>query len=99
MASTCFLPVVAATASVRHWPRWWRNSRIECCRWDRPEAAQAATLRAQAHRSGRVLDLGDALIAGTAMANALSVATRNVGDFESLGLNVVNPWEYLAKYR
>ena len=59
----------------------------------RREATQAAALRARAHRSGRVLDLGDALIAGTAMANALSVATRNVGDFEGLGLDVVNPWD------
>lgn len=58
----------------------------------RPEAAQAATLRARARRSGRVLDLGDALIGGTAMANRLSVATRNVGDFAGLGLEVVNPW-------
>lgn len=58
----------------------------------RPEAAQAAALRARAHRSGRVLDLGDALIGGTAMANGLSVATRNVGDFAGLGLDVVNPW-------
>ncbi len=59
----------------------------------RPEAAQAAALRARAHRSGRVLDLGDALIGGTAMANRLSVATRNVGDFADLGFEVVNPWE------
>ncbi len=58
----------------------------------RPEAAQAAALRARAHRFGRVLDLGDALIGGTAMANRLSVATRNVGDFAGLGLDVVNPW-------
>jgi len=59
----------------------------------RPEGAQAAALRARAHRSGRVLDLGDALIGGTAMANRLSVATRNVGDFAGLGLDVVDPWE------
>lgn len=58
-----------------------------------PEAAQATALRARAHRSGQVLDLGDALIGGTAMANRLSVATRNVGDFANLGLEVVNPWE------
>ena len=58
----------------------------------RPEAVQAAALRARAHRSGRVLDLGDALIGGTAMANRLSVATRNLGDFAGLGLDVVNPW-------
>lgn len=58
----------------------------------RPEAAEAAVLRARARHSGRVLDLGDALIAGTAGANDLSVATRNVHDFEGLGLSVVNPW-------
>ena len=58
----------------------------------RLEAAQAAALRARAHRSGRVLDLGDALIAGTAKTNDLAVATRNVRDFGGLDLVVVNPW-------
>ena len=58
----------------------------------RPEAAEAAVFRVRARHSGRVLDLGDALIAGTAGANDLSVATRNVRDFEGLGLAVVNPW-------
>jgi len=58
----------------------------------RSEARQAAALRARAHRSGRVLDLGDALIAGTASANDLSVATRNVRDFDGLGLDVIDPW-------
>ena len=58
----------------------------------RPEAAQAAALRARAHRSGRVLDLGNALIAGTARTNDLAVATRNVRDFDGLDLVVVNPW-------
>ena len=60
---------------------------------DRPEAEQAATLREQAHRSGRLLHLGDALIAGTARAHDLSVATRNVVDFGGLDVGVVNPWE------
>lgn len=61
----------------------------------RPEARQAAALRARAHRSGRVLDLGNALIAGTASANDLSVATRNVRDFDGLGLDVIDPWRPL----
>ena len=59
---------------------------------DRPEAEQAAALRAQARRSGRVLHLGDALIAGTAKAHNLVVATRNVADFEGLDVDVINPW-------
>lgn len=60
----------------------------------RPEAAQAAALRARAHFSGRVLDLGDALIAGTANANDLAVATRNIRDFYGLDVDVVNPWHW-----
>ena len=53
----------------------------------------AAHFRAQAHRSGRVLDLGDALIAGTAKAHDLSLATRDVADFNGLDVDVTNPWE------
>ncbi len=60
---------------------------------ERTEAEQAAQFRAQAHRSGRVLDLGDALIAGTAKVHSLSVATRNVEDFADLDVGVTNPWE------
>ena len=60
---------------------------------DRPEAEQAASLRVQARRSGRVLHLGDALIAGTAKTHNLAVATRNVADFEGLDVDVTNPWE------
>lgn len=52
----------------------------------------SARFRAQERRSGRVLDLGDALIAGTARANGLAVATRNVGDFRFLAIEVFNPW-------
>ena len=60
---------------------------------DRSGAEWAARFRAEARMSGRVLDLGDALIAGTAKANDLAVATRNVRDFEGLDVDVVNPWE------
>ena len=59
---------------------------------ERVEAEWAARLRAEAHLSGRVLHLGDALIAGTARAHGLSVATRNVKDFDGLDVNVANPW-------
>ena len=60
---------------------------------ERTGAERAAQFRAQAHRCGRVLDLGDALIAGTAKVHSLSVATRNVGDFAGLDVDVINPWE------
>ena len=60
---------------------------------DRKEAEWAARLRSQARRSGRVLHLGDSLIAGTARAHNLSVATRNTEDFAGLDIEVRNPWE------
>ena len=59
---------------------------------DRMAARWAGRFRAGSHRSGRVLDLGDALIAGTARAHELSLATRNVRDFDRLDLEVTNPW-------
>jgi len=34
----------------------------------------------------------DALIAATAMVHGLTVVTRNVADFESTGVAVLNPW-------
>lgn len=60
---------------------------------ERREAESAAELRATAQRSGRVLHLGDALIAGTAKAHGLLIATRNVSDFDGLDADVTNPWE------
>ena len=60
---------------------------------DRTSAEWAAQFRAHARRSGRVLDLGDALIAGTAKAHGLSLATRNTADFAGLDLAITNPWE------
>ena len=56
-------------------------------------AGWAARFRAQARGLGRTLDLGDALIAGTARSHELTIATRNVRDFADLDVNVVNPWD------
>ena len=56
------------------------------------EAVIAAALRVEARRAGRVLHVADALIAGTARAYDLAVATRNVRDFEGLDVEVFDPW-------
>ena len=55
------------------------------------EVYQAAVLRAQARRAGRVLNLADGLIAGTALVHGLRVATRNTADFANHGMEVANP--------
>ena len=56
------------------------------------EARRAARLRAEFRRRGRVLDLPDALIAATAKEHGLTLATRNVSDFNHLGIDIVDPW-------
>ncbi|MCY1291095.1 type II toxin-antitoxin system VapC family toxin [Pseudomonas jinjuensis] len=36
----------------------------------------------------------DALIAATALVHGMTVATRNVKDFEPTGVGLLNPWEF-----
>ena len=60
---------------------------------DKAGAEWAAEFRANARRAGRAVDLGDVLVAGIAKAHDLAVATRNIMDFQGLGVAVANPWE------
>jgi toxin FitB len=60
---------------------------------DRTIARRAGELRADAQINGRALHLADALIAATALAHGLPLATRNVSVFTGLGLTVFNPWD------
>jgi predicted nucleic acid-binding protein len=55
---------------------------------DTAVAQRCATLHVPDPRSDR-----DALIAATALEHGLTVATRNVADFEHMGVGVLNPWE------
>jgi len=55
---------------------------------DVPAARRTARLHVPHPRPER-----DALIAGTALAHNMTVATRNVRDFEPMGVPVINPWE------
>ena len=55
---------------------------------DTAVAQRCAALHVPDPRSDR-----DALIAATALVHGLTVATRNVADFERMGVGVLNPWE------
>jgi toxin FitB len=55
---------------------------------DTAVAQRCATLHVPYPRSDR-----DALIAATALVHGLTVATRNIADFERMGVGVLNPWE------
>ena len=47
----------------------------------------------RAEAAGRIIPVEDGLIAATARVHGLTVVTRNVKDFESTGVRVLNPWE------
>jgi len=49
-------------------------------------------LRADAQSMGRDLKPMDALIAASAVFAGAKLATRNVKDFQPLGIDLVNPW-------
>ncbi|UEP31172.1 MULTISPECIES: type II toxin-antitoxin system VapC family toxin [unclassified Burkholderia] len=51
-----------------------------------------ASLRAKARVTGNAMASADGLIAATAAANGLIVATRDVVPFEAAGLRVIDPW-------
>ncbi|WP_312797851.1 type II toxin-antitoxin system VapC family toxin [Tianweitania sp.] len=61
--------------------------------FDKEAAVFTATILAQAHSTGRNLDFPDTQIAGIVLANNATLATRNIRDFEGLGLKLVNPWD------
>ena len=49
-------------------------------------------LTAKAERRGRKAPAIDALIAASALRHDATLATRNLRDFEPLGVRLVNPW-------
>ena len=59
---------------------------------DLPIAETAGRLRAFEKARGRILTVADALIASTAMVRGAVLVTRNIRDFETLGLHIVNPF-------
>jgi predicted nucleic acid-binding protein len=56
-------------------------------------AVRWGRLTAEARRAGRTRPAVDSLLAATALRHDLTLATRNVVDFEGTGVRLVNPWE------
>lgn len=59
---------------------------------DEPIALAWGDLMALAKRRGRGLSSMDGLIAATATAKQLTLATRNTKDFEGFGIDLFDPW-------
>ena len=60
--------------------------------FDSTAAAFYGTVRAAREATGRPIEVEDAMIAATARAYGVAIATRNIGDFVECGVRVVNPW-------
>jgi toxin FitB len=61
--------------------------------FDRPAARAYGIYLAARRKAGRGVDGLDAQIAAIALAHDARICTRNVSDFESCGLRLVNPWD------
>lgn len=75
---------------------WFASFLRESCRTleiTESIARQAGLLRGQFRADGRQRTQADMLIAATAQAHQLPLATRNVRDFEGCGIPLVNPFE------
>ena len=59
---------------------------------DETAARIAGNTRALRERNGVAATFADTAIAGIALAHGHSLATRNVRDFDGLGVEVVDPW-------
>lgn len=61
--------------------------------YDTDAARKLASIRARRKRAGlEVVRPEDAMIAAIALARGCAVATRNVGDFEAMGVEIIDPW-------
>jgi predicted nucleic acid-binding protein len=60
--------------------------------FDERAARLYAEMNESRTRAGRPLSVEDGMIAAICLSFGATLATRNVDDFEGLGIDVVNPW-------
>jgi predicted nucleic acid-binding protein len=73
----------------------WFETGISCLSylpWDAAIANQWAILLAKLRKKGNSMPLKDSMIAATAIHHGLTIATRNVSDFKSTNLPIINPF-------
>ena len=65
-----------------------------CLSFDCPASKHYAQIVTQRTRSGKPISIEDAQIAAIALYHRLTIATRNVRDFEDIPqLRLINPWQ------
>lgn len=73
--------------------RWFDQGvgRIQCFPWDSAVGLRWAALLADLRRRGRPMSIKDSLIAASALAHDVPLATLNRRDFEPAQLSLVDP--------
>jgi len=66
---------------------------LQCLPWDAETGLRWAQLLADLRRTRRAMPIKDSLIAATALANSLTVVTRNRRDFENAGVDAIDPFD------
>ena len=66
--------------------------RIDCLPWDAAVSRRWARLVADLQKKGQTLPVLDSMIAATALAHGLTIATHNVRDFQKAGVPVIDPF-------
>jgi predicted nucleic acid-binding protein len=61
--------------------------------FDTAAAELAGDLMASRHKKGRPGDLRDTMIAGIALAQHATLATRNTAHFEDVEVQLIDPWD------
>src|ERR1035437_2504059 len=67
-------------------------ARIHCLPWEGATGLRWGKLLADLRLAGKAMPIKDSLIAATALLHGLTVAARNVSDFEAAGVKVVDPF-------
>lgn len=65
---------------------------LECLPWDATVSLRWGRLVAELRQKGTAMPILDSMIAATALEHNLTVATRNVRDFQKAGVKIVDPF-------
>jgi predicted nucleic acid-binding protein len=74
--------------------QWFEDGvqRIHCLPWDLATGLRWARLLADLRAAGRSMPIKDSLVAATALAHGLTVATRNARDFRTARVKIIDPF-------
>ena len=61
--------------------------------FDSPAARAYAEIAAARRAAGRPVSQADGQIAAIARSRGMAVATRNIGDFDDIGIEIIDLWE------